>query len=127
AGEFLVEAVNIDEITGVRQGDMGGEAAIHVDAEGARPHAEMLLARLAHGAGAAADPGIDQTALADEAFGGVGAYGDHRADDLMTQHMRQRSCAGHVKALAAAQVEIAIGEMKVAMADAAGSNPDDDF
>ena len=56
----------------MRHQHMIGEAAGFLDAERARPVAEMLVAALADGAGAAADPGIDDAPVAWRDAGGIG-------------------------------------------------------
>ena len=98
---------------------MGGIAAGHVGgaAELARLEAEIFLAALAGRAIAAADPGKGRIAVADLHALGIGADGHHFALDLMAERVRQLH-APQRQLVAAAQIEIAVMDMNVGMADA---------
>ena len=65
AGLGFIEVAEIDEIARIRHQDMRGIAAVAIDAQRPRLVAHMLVARGAQAARAAADPGIDDTALPD--------------------------------------------------------------
>ena len=54
--------------------------------------------------------------------------GDHLADVLVAERYRQLHAAlFHAQAVAAAEIEIAVGQMQVAVADAGGQNLQQDF
>ena len=79
----------------MRDGDVIGIAAIAIDAEAARPHAHILVAGLADGAIAAADPGVDEARLADlDALPSrLGSERHHLARRLMSHCERERDAA----------------------------------
>ncbi len=106
---------------------MVGKAAVAVDAERARRVAQVLVAGDAQRALAAADPREDDAAVADGDTLGVGADGHHRAGDLMAERARRLQRARHVELGVAAEVEVAIVQVHVAVANAAGRHAHDDF
>jgi hypothetical protein len=70
----------------VRHAHQVGIPAGQLQAEVARAaHAQVVVAALAGGAGAAADPGVDHHALADRQALHLGADLDHLAADLVAQ------------------------------------------
>ncbi len=103
----------------MRHQDMRGIAAVDGDAEVMMIGAQILVAGAAGGACAAADPWIDRDAMADHRAVGRVAGGFNSAGDLMAERERQRAVFGDVELLAAAQIEIAVLDVQVGMADAA--------
>src|SRR6185436_1668197 len=97
-----------------------GIGAVAVHAEDAAPrHAVVVLARLAYGALAAADPGMHQALLPDlHAL----RFRSQRLDDaerLVAQREGRHAAAVlHVEALAAAQVEVALPDVQIGVAHA---------
>src|SRR6185312_10234667 len=94
-------------------------AARPLHAEKARRHAELLLAAATGGAGAAADPRMDQPLVAFLDAGRLGAERRHFTDDLVAHGERRDEAAvldGQL--LAAAQIVPAFPDVQVAVADA---------
>jgi hypothetical protein len=77
----------------MRHQQMRGIATVAIDAEETRRGAELLVAALAHHAGAATDPRIDQPLVADLDAARPGADRDHFADILMPHRKRQLHAA----------------------------------
>ncbi len=82
-GDGGIERAGIDQVARVRGDDMGGVAAILIDAEAAGGEAHVVFLGAAGGAGAAADPGEDDAEIAGFDAGGVGAELEDAADDLV--------------------------------------------
>src|SRR5262249_14975809 len=98
-----------------------GIAAIGEHSETAWFETQILVAAAADRAFAAPDPWIGQQSVADRNALSVRAHCNHFADVLMPQCQRQLHAAlGHDQFAAAAQVIIAIPDMKVGMTDAGG-------
>ena len=90
-----------------------------LNAERTRRVAQMLVAGLAQRTLAAADPRKHD---APGAFGDITRFRSDRNDgtgDLVTERARRRDDACQVELVSAAEVEIAVGEVHVAVADAA--------
>src|SRR5262249_25146492 len=102
--------------------------AVAIDAETARRGAQMLVARSAHGALAAADPRIDEPHLADLHALGLRSYGDDLAGGLVAHGQRQRNAAVFERhALAVAEIVAAFPDGEVAVADAGRLDPQQHF
>ena len=95
-------------------------------AELARLDAIIFLVAQARRAIAAADPGIGRIAVADFHALHVGADGHDFAFDLVAQRVRQFQIA-HRQLVAAAQIEIAVMDVDVGMADAGMRRLEEDF
>ncbi len=103
-------------------------AAVDEDAEAAHGAAQIVVAAQACRAIAAADPRIGEHALPDLDAFGIGPDGDHLADILVAERYRQLHAAvGDAQFLAAAEIEIAVGKMQVAVADAGGQHLEQHF
>ncbi len=90
--------------------------------------AEIVLVALARRASAAANPRIRQHALSDLDALGLGADSHHLADVLVPERHRQLHAAVlQAHPLAAAKIEIAVGEVQIAVADAGGENLQQDL
>ena len=98
----------------------------HADAE--RCAAKLLVAALADVTFPAADPRVNEPAVANLDAFGIGPDGDDLADILMTHGQRQFNAAiAELQLLAAAQVVIAVPNMQIAVADARGNHFEQDF
>src|SRR3954453_1609041 len=87
-------------------------------ADETRLEAELFVAAPAHLAFAAADPWIDQAAVAGLDVASVGAGRYHLADGLVSHDERQGETAlGELELLATAEVVGAFPEMQIAVAD----------
>ncbi len=99
-----------------------GVASGPVHAEAAPGRTEVLLARQAAMAGAAADPRIGKHAAAEGAdrLAGLRPHGRDAPEDLVAEGDRQPDAAlGEAQALAAAEVVMALPQVEVGVADAA--------
>ena len=109
----------VEEIARVRHEHMVGEPSGPRDAERARRRAEVLVAAVARRAPAASDPRVHDAALADRHAGGPGTAGDDDAGDLVAEGERQIAAPGQIEAAPVSEVEVAVGEVQVAVADPA--------
>src|SRR5207253_1797581 len=119
-GKAVLDAADVDQVFRIRHQHMRGIRAGAVDAEEARAgDAVIFLTGLAHGALAAADPRIDQPLLAD--FDPASA-GPERFDDaerlVAEREGRNAAALLHVEALAAAEIEVALPDVEIGVADA---------
>src|SRR5262249_1552243 len=108
------------QVLRMRDEDMGGVRAGAVDAEDAAAgDAIIVLAGRAHRAFSAADPRVDQALLADlDAFRFL-PHGLDDAERLVPQRERRHAAAVlDVEAFAAAEVEVAVPDVQVGVADA---------
>ena len=121
AGLGFVQRGEFQQIAAVRDDHALAVAARDVDADGARPVAQLLVARRAKTARAAADPGIDDAAVADLHPSRLGTQGNDLAHDLVARNQRQLQAARQIDALAVAEIEKSVGKVDVAMADPAGT------
>ncbi len=122
-GALRRQIADVDQIARMRQHQIIGIAAVGEHAEALHGAAEILLAALADRAVAAADPGMRQPAVADLDALRVGPDRHHLADVLVAERHRQLHAAVfEAHALAAAEIEIAVGQMQVAVADAGGQH-----
>jgi hypothetical protein len=97
-----------------------GVATSALDADPARRHAVIVHAFQAAHALAAADPRTHQPILADRRILRIRPGRDHCAVGFVAQrHWRMHPAIAHVETLAAAEIEIALADMHVAMADTA--------
>src|SRR5205807_9565113 len=79
----------------------------------------LVLAALAHGALSAPDPRIYEALVADLHAARAGAESLHHAKGFVTECKRRYAATLlHVEALAAAQVEVALPDVQVGVADA---------
>ena len=121
-GEAFGHAGCVEQVFRMRDEDVFGIAAGDLDAELARLGADVFLVALAGGALAAADPREDDEALADLAAFEQGlrirADSRERAFDLVAQRVRQRAALGPVELVAIAEVDMAVLQVDVRMADA---------
>ena len=103
-------------------------AAVAVNAEVARLHAEIFAAAAADAAGPAADPGVDEAHLADLAIGDLAADRNDLARRLVAERQRQtnRAVLQH-EPPSAAQIEAPFPDMQVGVADAGRLDGDHDF
>ena len=115
----------------MRHEDVFGIAAGDLDAELARLGADVLLVALAGGALAAADPREDDEALADlaafEQRLSIRAHGAERAFDLVAQRVGQGASARPVDLVAIAEVDMAVLQVDVRVADAGMGDLHHDF
>ena len=115
----------------MRDEDVFRIAAGDLDAELARLGADVFLVALAGSALAAADPRKDDEALAGlaafEQGLRIGTDSRQRAFDLVAQRVGQRAALGPVDLVAIAQIDMAVLQVDVGMANAGVRNPDDDF
>ena len=96
-----IEPVERQQVFRVRDDDLVGIAAIAMNAEAARLHAQVFGPGAADAADAAADPGIDQHHLADLAVLDLRADGDDFPGCLVAERERQSDAAvGKAQALA---------------------------
>jgi hypothetical protein len=94
-----------------------------VTPEHASGAAEIFVATPADRAGAAADPGVRQPAVADFRTLSLRPDRHHLADILVAERDRQLHAAiFQAHPLAATEIEIAVGQMQVAVADAGCQN-----
>ena len=105
----------IEEIARMRDDDVVAEAAVAREAERLRPGAQMLVPRGAQRACAAPDP-WKRNAGRTKLDVRVGSRSDDLAGDLVAERARQAHCQLHP--LAAAQIEVPVGDVQVAVADA---------
>src|SRR5690606_7692342 len=104
----------VEQIARMRRDDVGREAAMADDADGARLVAKVLVAGLAAPAFAAADPRVDDAAVADLDPFGVGSDGDDHAGRLMAGRAWQGDAAlGQRQHIATAEIVGALPEMQV--------------
>ena len=97
-----------------------GVAAVAMDAEAARLHAQVLMTRAADAAFAAADPGIDENHFADFAVLDVRPDRDDLARGFVAQRHRQLNAAIlQIEPPAGAEIVTALPDVQVGMADAA--------
>ncbi len=94
---------------------MGRVAALRLDADLPRLRAEVFVAALAGRALPAADPGINDIALADGDALRIGACRGQFALDLMAEREGKRPAARKLRLAAAAEIEIAVMQMDVGM------------
>ena len=95
-----------------------GAGAIHAE-EARAGDTVVVLAALAHGALSAPDPRIDEALVADLHAARAGAESLHDAKGFVTECKRRYAATLlHVEALAAAQVEVALPDVQVGVADA---------
>src|SRR5665213_1990394 len=78
-------------------------------------------------AGGAADPRERHAPVAHRDAAGIGADCHHRAGDLVAEHARRRDAAAQVELLAIAEIEVALVQMHVAVAQAAAADTQDDL
>ena len=114
----------VEQIARVRNDDVVGESAVEVRAEGVGAVAEMLAVGGAEGAGAAADPGEDDAAVAGGDAGRIGPGRRDFADDLVAQGEGEFAHGPDVQLSAAAHLEIALPQVQVAVAEATGVDAD---
>src|SRR5262249_54102673 len=115
------QIADVEQVARMRHQHVTGMAAVRKYAEAFHGAAEVFLAAPARPAGPAADPRVCQHAGADAYALGARSGRDYLADILMAQRQWQLHAAlGETEALAAAEIEPAIGEMQVAVADAGG-------
>ena len=98
-------------------------AAVAEHADAARLEAQLLVAAEADAAFAASHPGIHQPPVADRHAARLRADRHDLADVLMAERDRQlHSALDDAQALAAAEIEVAVGQMQIAVADAGGEH-----
>ena len=107
----------------MRQEDVVGEPSGAPDPHRSSGGTEMLVPRIAARAGAATEPRVDDPSIADGDAARIGTDRNHLAGDLVSQGMRQIASLRQVETLAAPQVERPFPQMDVAVADAAGADP----
>src|SRR6516164_2064441 len=113
------QIADVEQITRMRHQYVIGIAAVGKYAEAFHGAAEILLAAPAGSAIAAAVPRIGEHARADAHALSIRSNRHDLADILMAERHRQlHATVGETEPLAAAEIEPAIGEMKIAMADA---------
>ncbi len=121
-GEAFGHAGCVEQVFRMGDEDVFGIAAGDLDADLARLGADVFLVTLAGGALAAADPREDDEALADlaafEQRLRIGANGRERAFDLVAERVGQRAALGPVDLVAIADVDMAVLQVDVGMADA---------
>src|ERR1700690_1287160 len=107
----------------MRHQQMRGIAAVAIDAEKTRRGAELFVAALAHHAGAATDPRIDQPLVAELDAARPGADRDYLAD-ILVPHGEWQLHASILQAenLSAAEFVEAFPDMQVAMTDTGRQN-----
>ena len=125
AGEGHREIADREEIPGMRDEDVIAEPAGPGDAERLRLRAQMFPPRPAGAAAAAADPGIHHVPGSGVDDAGVRTARHDDAADLVSQRQRQGPPLRQVQPPPAAQVEEAVLQVQVAVADAAGLGPDE--
>src|ERR1700722_1578327 len=108
----------IEEVTRVGDDDVARIAAIYHDAEMSRLGAEILVAVTARRANATTDPGIDGDPAPRRDVGLRTRRLDH-AGDLVAEGERQRTAGADVELLVGGELEEAVLDMQVRMADAA--------
>src|ERR1700674_524206 len=106
---------------------MAGKAAVDGNPEKPLLDAQILIAIETVAALAAADPGEYRFLCTDQAVRSIGADFLDDAGDLVSQRERQRHAARGIELLAAAEVGVAILDMKVGMAQSAAFDPDQHF
>src|SRR6202020_1776564 len=106
---------------------MSSAAAIDADAEKALLGAEIFIARQTVAALAAADPWENRTLSADQILRHVRADFLDGAGDLVAEGEGQCHAARGVELLAAAEIGIAVLDVKVGMAKSAALDPDQNF
>src|SRR5262245_43302339 len=103
----------------MRHHQVVGISAIRKDTEATHGAAEVFLAALTWAAGAAADPWMRESTIANLDACGVGAEGNDFADVFVAQRNREfHTAIGKTHSLTAAQVKPAVGEVQIAVADA---------
>src|SRR5207237_1617595 len=118
--EGVVDASRVDQVFGVRHEYMRRIRAWTIHAEEARAgDTVVVLAALAHGALSAPDPRIDEALVADLHAPSARAERVDDAERLVPERERRDAAALlDVEALAAAQVEVALPDVQVGVADA---------
>src|SRR5215475_7293690 len=116
-GDLGCNALHVEQVARVWYADVAGIAAIDGNPERLWRIAQMLVAARAQAALAAADPGIGGVELAANHALRVGPDRLHGASDLMAQREGQRPVAAHVELLPTAQIEVAILQVNVGVAD----------
>src|SRR5262245_6802868 len=116
----IVDAGRIQQVLRVGHDHVGGvrSRAVHAQETRARD-AVVVLSRLAHGALAAADPGVDELFLPDAHAASPRPQGLHDAERLVAERKRRHAATLlDVEALAAAEIEVAIPDVQVGVAHA---------
>src|SRR5262245_9253508 len=113
----------------MRDQDVGGVRTGAIDAGNPPARgAVVVLPGLADRALAAADPGMHQTLLADQALGRLRADRLDDAEGLVAQRERRHAAALlHVEALAAAELEVALPDVQVRVAHPRARDAHQDF
>ena len=122
------DVADVEQIARMRHQQMIGIAAgaEHADAE--RRAAKLLVAALADRAFAAAEPWMNEPAVARLDALGVWADGDDFADVFVSHGQRQLDAAvGELEQLAAAEIVVALPDMQIAVADAGGDDLEQDL
>ncbi len=113
----------VEEITRVLDQHVVREAAVAIHAQRARRAAKMLVAAGACAARTAADPREHDPAIADRNTARIWAERDHLADDLVAEDAGRGDAAREFDATTVAEIEKAVREVDVAVADAACLGP----
>ena len=122
------QVADAEQIARMRHHHEVGIAAVGKHAEAAHGAAQILVAAQADRAGAATDPWVGKQHVAYLDALGVGPDRHHFADVLVAERHRQLHAAVlQAHALAAAEIEIAVGKMQVAVADAGGEHLQQDL
>ena len=122
------KVADVEQIARMRHHQVVGIAAVREHAETAHGAAEILVSALARAASPATDPRMRQPAVADLDALRVGADRHHLADILVTEGHRQFHAAiREAHLFAAAQIEPAVGQMQITVADAGCQNLQQDF
>ena len=115
----LVDIAGIDQIAGIRHQHMGGISTGLHDAQKLVVETVVVVTRQADRAGAATDPGIDQSPIAHLHAGHARPdLFDHAIGLVTAGEGRHTAAIFHIEALAAAEVEIAFPDMQIGVADA---------
>ena len=122
-GALRRQVADAEQITRVRHHHKIGVAAVGKHAEAAHGAAQILIAAQANRAGAATDPRVGQQHLANFNALDLGSDGHHFANVFVPERHRQIHAAIlQTHPLAAAKIEIAVGEVQVAVADPGGED-----
>src|SRR5712692_2863354 len=109
----------------MRDEEMIGVAAGALQSNGARRGAEVIHPVRTARALAAARPRIDEAIRADRRISRFGSRRDDGAVGFVAErHRRMHAALAHVKALAAAEIEVAVANVRVAVANAAVFEPE---
>ena len=119
---------DVEQVARMRHHQEVGIAAIRKHAEAAHGAAKIFIAPLARLAGPAADPWMGKPPVAHLDAFRVGTEGDHLADVLVAERHRQLHAAvGEAHLLAAAEIEIPVRQMQIAVTDAGRQNFQQNF